>query len=210
MATHSVYEPDSVYDNLDSYNVGDTVEYISNNQMGYAQYVVEMRDGRKTLRQTDDWEGPVPDYGQSAGSGDRKAKSGKSSDWVDRILKYRHRYPTRGYREYLEDARRRQRGGMDPSVAPTESRYRDDSGNSYQVQGSTVSVFDSRNNLVISGSEVERGPRYTIYQTWGVTAQGSEYSPYIRLSTGNGYVAVAATIQEARSKPGTVRLRKIA
>lgn len=54
MVNHTVSEPDSVYDNLDNYNVGDIVEYISNNQEGYAEYVVEMNDGEKSLRQIGD------------------------------------------------------------------------------------------------------------------------------------------------------------
>lgn len=59
MTDHTVYEPSSVYDNLDTYEVGDTVEYFPNNQEGYAKYVVYMDDGEKQLRQVADIDGMV-------------------------------------------------------------------------------------------------------------------------------------------------------
>jgi hypothetical protein len=57
MTEHTVYEPSDVYDNLATYEVGDTVEYFPNNQEGYAKYVVYMDDGEKQLRQIADIDG---------------------------------------------------------------------------------------------------------------------------------------------------------
>ena len=50
----SVGEPESVHDyleeNYDKIEVGDTIEYISNNQMGYEKYKVILDDdGKKKL-----------------------------------------------------------------------------------------------------------------------------------------------------------------
>lgn len=57
----SVYEPQSVYDYLEKNNdkieVGDTIEYNSNNQMGYEKYKVILDDdGKKTLTKIADYD----------------------------------------------------------------------------------------------------------------------------------------------------------
>ena len=53
---YSVYEPDDVHDIFTKepdIAVGDTVEYVSNNQMGYEQYEVILdENGKKTLKLT--------------------------------------------------------------------------------------------------------------------------------------------------------------
>ena len=49
--THHVYEPDSVYDKLKEkgVDVGDNIEYIPNNQLGYERYKVVNILGKKDL-----------------------------------------------------------------------------------------------------------------------------------------------------------------
>jgi hypothetical protein len=56
-----VGEPQNVYDYLqedeDEINVGDTIEYISNNQMGYVKYLVILDDdGKKNLKKLTDYD----------------------------------------------------------------------------------------------------------------------------------------------------------
>lgn len=78
MTSHSVYEPDSVYDNMDAYNVGDTVDYNSNNQEGYMRYVVTMVDGVKKLRAVADIYGPFEDDEELEGGRRRRRKLRKT------------------------------------------------------------------------------------------------------------------------------------
>jgi hypothetical protein len=62
MVNHYVYEPDSVSDKVEEADVsiGDTLEFISNNQEGYAKYlVVAGENGAKSLRQIEDFDGVI-------------------------------------------------------------------------------------------------------------------------------------------------------
>lgn len=72
MAHHIVNEPDSIHDKMRESNVaiGDTIEYVSNNQEGYAKYkVVRDDDGDKRLTQTHDMDGPLYDGDDSDDEG---------------------------------------------------------------------------------------------------------------------------------------------
>ena len=118
MAEHTVYEPDYVYDKLEDYAVGDTVEYISNNQMGYLKYVVVMKNGRKDLELTHDSEGPVNGYESEGGSGNesgyestsrkrRKKKTRKAGNKTRRGSKKRTRGKTLKRRRTKRSRRKR-------------------------------------------------------------------------------------------------------
>ena len=54
---HNVYNEDSVYDKLEypSVDVGDTISYIPDNQMGYKQYKVVNNLGKKSLNLLEIW-----------------------------------------------------------------------------------------------------------------------------------------------------------
>lgn len=56
----SIGEPTNVYkyleDKKDKIKVGDTIEYISNNQQGYLKYKVVEEDGEKTLEVIDSYD----------------------------------------------------------------------------------------------------------------------------------------------------------
>lgn len=72
MAQHIVNEPDSIHDKMRESNVaiGDTIEYVSNNQEGYAKYkVVRDDDGDKRLTQTHGMDGPLYDGDDSDDEG---------------------------------------------------------------------------------------------------------------------------------------------
>lgn len=90
MASHIVYEPDNVYDNVDTYNVGDTVEYISNNQLGYMRYVVAMVDGAKDLRAVADIDGPFDDDEDAALEGGKRRRRKMRKTRKTRKNKTRH------------------------------------------------------------------------------------------------------------------------
>ena len=59
MKNHVVFEPDNVYDIMNVANIGDTIEYIPNNQEGYALYLVVASESCcKQLQQIADIHGP--------------------------------------------------------------------------------------------------------------------------------------------------------
>jgi hypothetical protein len=66
----SVGEPESVYKFLqrkgDTIQIGDTIEYVSNNQMGWEKYkVIEGKDGEKGLKLTADYDSMMDDSTRS-------------------------------------------------------------------------------------------------------------------------------------------------
>ena len=53
---HIVYEPENVYDFLQNPNVNidDTIEYFTNNQLGYKEYKVIEKNGKKDIEEIGD------------------------------------------------------------------------------------------------------------------------------------------------------------
>uniref|UniRef100_A0A6C0JDS1 Uncharacterized protein n=1 Tax=viral metagenome TaxID=1070528 RepID=A0A6C0JDS1_9ZZZZ len=81
----SVGEPENVYDYLEENNeeieVGDTIEYISNNQMGYVKYkVVSDNSGEKDLQRIADYNSQMDEMeiDESQEGGKRKYKKSRS------------------------------------------------------------------------------------------------------------------------------------
>jgi hypothetical protein len=76
----SVGEPESVDDYLEENNdeiqVGDTIEYISNNQMGYVKYEVILGDdGKKSLKKIADYDSMMEEM--ENGEDEEEQKGGK-------------------------------------------------------------------------------------------------------------------------------------
>ena len=76
----SVGEPESVHDYLEENNdkieVGDTIEYISNNQMGYEKYEVILGDdGKKDLKKIADYDSMMAEM--ENGDDEEEQKGGK-------------------------------------------------------------------------------------------------------------------------------------
>jgi hypothetical protein len=79
----SVGEPTNVYEYLedkkDKIKVGDTIEYISNNQQGYLKYKVVEEDGEKTLEVIDSYDMQLArlddeEYGSSSKKSEKGGK----------------------------------------------------------------------------------------------------------------------------------------
>ena len=80
----TIGEPKNVYkyleDKKDEIKVGDTIEYISNNQQGYLKYKVVEEDGKKTLEVIDSYDMQLARLDdEEFGSSSEKSSSGKSS-----------------------------------------------------------------------------------------------------------------------------------
>jgi hypothetical protein len=91
----SIGEPQTVYqyleDNKDKIKVGDTIEYISNNQQGYEKYKVIEEDGEKTLELIDSYDMQMARFDEEefAGGKSRKNKRSKKSKTKRRTNKKR-------------------------------------------------------------------------------------------------------------------------
>jgi len=79
----TVGEPKNVYkyleDKKDEIKVGDTIEYISNNQQGYLKYKVVEEDGEKTLEVIDSYDMQLArlDDEEFGSSSEKSEKGGK-------------------------------------------------------------------------------------------------------------------------------------
>jgi hypothetical protein len=62
-------------DNLDKIKVGDTIEFISNNQEGYLKYEVIEKDGEKSLDEIDSYDKQLA-QAEEEGSGSEKSSNG--------------------------------------------------------------------------------------------------------------------------------------
>ena len=79
-----VGEPGNVYEyleeNQEKINVGDTVEYVSNNQMGWEMYdVVLNKDGKKELKLKSNYDSLMEEGEKSGGKKKRRKTSNKKS-----------------------------------------------------------------------------------------------------------------------------------
>ena len=60
MSHHTLYDEDSnVLYNMELYNVGDIIEYIPNNQLGYLKFKVVLNNNEKELEVIEDIYGKV-------------------------------------------------------------------------------------------------------------------------------------------------------
>jgi hypothetical protein len=79
----TIEEPTNVYkyleDKKDKIKVGDTIEYISNNQQGYLKYKVVEEDGEKTLEVIDSYDMQLArlDDEEFGSSSKKSSKGGK-------------------------------------------------------------------------------------------------------------------------------------
>lgn len=77
----TVGEPTNVYEYLedkkDKIKVGDTIEYISNNQQGYLKYKVVEEDGEKTLEVIDSYDMQMARFDDEEFGGKKSSKGGK-------------------------------------------------------------------------------------------------------------------------------------
>ena len=113
----SVGEPESVYDFLrgnDKVQIGDTIEYVSNNQMGWEKYkVVIGDDGKKGLKLIADYDSMMDDSTRSLVSDEEetdddatppktggKRRRGKTMRKTKRSKKSRRKRKTRRGKKY--------------------------------------------------------------------------------------------------------------
>jgi hypothetical protein len=105
----SVGEPESVYDYLEENNdkieVGDTIEYISNNQMGYEKYKVVLDDdGKKMLTKIADYDSMMEEMENREPEEDEEEQKGgkrrrrKTMRKTRRHKKSKHHKKTRRHR----------------------------------------------------------------------------------------------------------------
>ena len=77
----TVGEPTNVYkyldDKKDEIKVGDTIEYISNNQQGYLKYKVVEEDGKKTLEVIDSYDMQLARLDDEEFGNEKSSKGGK-------------------------------------------------------------------------------------------------------------------------------------
>ena len=77
----TVGEPTNVYEYLedkkDKIKVGDTIEYISNNQQGYLKYKVVEEDGKKTLEVIDSYDMQLARLDDEEFGNEKSSKGGK-------------------------------------------------------------------------------------------------------------------------------------
>jgi len=89
----TVGEPTNVYEYLedkkDKIKVGDTIEYISNNQQGYLKYKVVEEDGEKTLEVIDSYDMQMARFDDEEFGGKKSSKGGKKKT-KKRTNKKRH------------------------------------------------------------------------------------------------------------------------
>jgi hypothetical protein len=135
MTTHSVYEPEDIYDVLDSdkVKVGDHLEYISNNQEGYAKYkVVKGTDGQdKSLHKVGDIYGDHDD-GMSGGMYDmaggmkRKTRRRRKKTMKHKMVKggMKHKMVKGGMKHTSKSHGGKKRGGKSKSKRHTKSGHK--------------------------------------------------------------------------------------
>ena len=77
----SIGEPQTVYqyleDNKNEIEVGDTIEYISDNQQGYEKYKVIEEDGEKALELIDSYDMQMARFDDEEFGGKKTSKGGK-------------------------------------------------------------------------------------------------------------------------------------
>jgi hypothetical protein len=77
----SIGEPQTVYqyleDNKNEIEVGDTIEYISDNQQGYEKYKVIEEDGEKALELIDSYDMQLARLDDEEFGGKKSSKGGK-------------------------------------------------------------------------------------------------------------------------------------
>jgi hypothetical protein len=88
----SVGEPTNVYGYLeekkDEINVGDTIEYVSNNQMGWVMYEVVLDDeGKKSLKVKSDYDSLMYEHEKTGGKKRRRKSSKKRKSRRNRKTK---------------------------------------------------------------------------------------------------------------------------
>jgi hypothetical protein len=89
---HSFHEGDNVWkefkEHPEEYNVGDTITYTPNNQMGYAKYEVVLDDnGNKDLDEIDSYDKQMNDYSGGKKRKTKKSKKSKRSNKTKRSKK---------------------------------------------------------------------------------------------------------------------------
>jgi len=94
---HNVYNEDNVYDKLEDPNVdvGDTISYIPDNQMGYKKYKVVNNLGKKKLKFIGDLEGSYgPTYNVESKynmGGKRRTRKRKHKSHQNKSRKHKRR-----------------------------------------------------------------------------------------------------------------------
>lgn len=107
MTSHYVHDMDSIFDNMDSYNVGDTVAYISGNQEDYVKYSVVMENGAKKLQVIDSFEDEEEEETTLEGGKRRRRKMRKTRKNKTRHAKKRTAHKKRTMRKKMVKRTRR-------------------------------------------------------------------------------------------------------
>jgi hypothetical protein len=107
----SVGEPESVHDYLEENNdkieVGDTIEYISNNQMGYEKYKVVLdEDGKKGLKKIADYDSMMEEY---ENGDEEEQKGGKRRRKTRRHKKSKHHKKSKQHKKTRRHRSRKHR-----------------------------------------------------------------------------------------------------